>query len=411
VLNSGPARFRAPERELLFEAGEHFVMRLKKHGAVPWLLLVVAGGQTACQNLRKPEPTQAAATSDTPTLLTVSKEQLTHLQIVPVKTATWSTTIRTTGTVDWDADHTTQAITQVNGPISRILVDLGSKVSAGDPLLYVASPDVANAISTYRKARNREVLAKRVVDRMNGLLARGAVAAKDVESSAADYNDAMTDVQNSLQALKIFAVTGQDIDQAEKQGVAIAPELAVRSPISGVIVQKLVSPGQLIQAGTTVCFMISDVSTVWVQGHIFDRDLPLVKVGNPVTETNPAFPRSFQGSVQYVGAFVDPATRTTPVRIVTQNPGGLLKKDLFVEANIQTGVRKDIVVVPVSAVLHDAQNQPIVYVALAPDRFGQRLVNVGAQQDDQVEITSGLNLGESVVAQGSLFVQFALTAK
>jgi membrane fusion protein, heavy metal efflux system len=378
------------------------------------VLLVVGLSSTACQSLKKAEMAKAAEDSDkadNPGLLTVSQDQLAHLQVVPVQKATWSNTVRTTGTVDWDADHTSQAITQVNGPISRILVDLGAKVAAGDPLLYVASPDVANAITAYRKARNREMLAKRVIDRMNILLARGAVAAKDVESSVADYNDATTDVQNSLQALKIFGLTGQAIDQAEKQGIAITSELAVRSPIAGVVVQKFVSPGQLIQAGSTICFMISDVSTVWVQGHIFDRDLPLVRVGDSVTENSPAFSRSFRGQVQYVGAFVDPTTRTTPVRIVTQNPGDLLKKDLFVEADIVTGARKDLMVVPVSAVLHDAQNEPMVYVAVQPNKFAQRLVTIGMQQGNEVEITSGLKLDERVVAQGSLFVQFALSAK
>ncbi len=378
---------------------------------IPVLVLAVGLSQTACQNLKKTEATKAGDESDTASLLTVSQDQLAHLEVAPVRKATWATTIRTTGTVDWDADHTTQAITQVNGPISRILVDTGTSVAVDQPLLYVSSPDVANAVTNYRKARNREKLNKRIVDRMNVLLDRGAAAAKDVESSVADYNDAMTDVQNSLQALKIFGVTQQDMDQAEKQGVAIAPELAVRSPIAGVVVQKLVSPGQFIQAATTVCFMISDVSTVWVQGHIFDRDLPLVKVGDPVTQTNPAFPHSFRGQVQYIGAFVDPATRTTPVRIVTQNPGGLLKKDLFVEADIQTGARKNILVVPLSAVMHDAQNEPLVYVEAQPAKFAQRLVGVGAQQGNDVEITSGLKEGENVVTQGTVFVQFALNAK
>jgi membrane fusion protein, heavy metal efflux system len=133
----------------------------------------------------------------------------------------------------------------------------------------------------------------------------------------ADYNDATTDVQNSLQPLRIFGITAQEIDQAEKQGTAISTELAVRSPISGVIVQKLISPGMLIEAGQTVCFQISDVSTVWVQGHIFDRDLPNGQNGDAVEETNPSFNRSFHGAISYIGSFVDPNTRTTPVRIVT----------------------------------------------------------------------------------------------
>jgi cobalt-zinc-cadmium efflux system membrane fusion protein len=239
------------------------------------------------------------------------------------------------------------------------------------------------------------------------LLEHGAVAQKDLEAAQADFNDAGTDVQNSLQALKIFGVTKQEIDQAEHQNVAISPELAVFAPIAGIVVQKLVSPGQLIQAGATICFMISDVSTVWVQGHVFDHDLPSVRLGDTVEESNPAFAQKFRGVLSYIGSMMDPATRTTPVRIVTQNPGGLLKKDSFIDAVIHTRTQKNVLAVPVSAVLHNEQNEPFVYVEMQPGKFAQRLVTVGAQQKDEQEILSGLKKGENVVSEGSVFLQFA----
>jgi cobalt-zinc-cadmium efflux system membrane fusion protein len=371
-------------------------------------LLALAVSQAACGKLKEAEG-QASERSAAvqPALFTVPQDQMAHLQVAPVETRNWQIAVHTTGTVDWNADRTTQAITQVNGPITRILVDTGAKVNAGDPLLYVSSPDVVNALSAYRKARNREVFNQRIVDREKDLLARGAVAVKDVESAEADYNDALTDVQNSLQPLRIFGITAQEIDQAEKQGTAMNTELAVRAPIPGVVVQTLVSPGMLIQAGVTVCFMLSDVTSVWVQGHIFDRDLPLVRVGDPVVESNPASDRVFHGTVQYVGAFVDPNTRTTPVRIVTQNPEGLLKKDMFVDAVISTSTRSNILVVPVAAVLRDDKNEPIVYVQAEPGKFAQRSVSIGVQQDGMVAVTGGLQKGEQVLADGSLFVQFA----
>ncbi len=372
------------------------------------LLLMLIGIQAACVGAK---PTEAKAAEDNkptqPGLFTVSQEQLAHLRVVPVTHANWQVQVETTGTVDWDGDHTTQAITQVNGPISRILVDTGTAVKADEPLLFVASPDMANAVATYRKARNQEVLAKRVLDRSKELLDRGAIAAKDYEAGDAAYNDARTDVANSLQALRIFGITAEEIDAAEQQGTAIRTELAVRSPISGVVVQKLVSPGMLIQAGSTVCFMISDVTTVWVQGHIFDRDLPLVRVGDPVDEANAAFGGHFRGTVGYVGAFVDPATRTTPVRIVTQNPNGLLKKDMFVEAAVRTNRRDNLLVVPVSAVLRDDKNEPMVYVQVQPGQFAQRPVTIGAQQEGMVAITGGLTDRDNVVSDGSVFIQFA----
>jgi cobalt-zinc-cadmium efflux system membrane fusion protein len=370
-------------------------------------LLGFAIFECSCGTGKAPEAAAEQAKPLQAGLFTVGADQMAHLKVVTVGTKVWQTTVMTTGTVDWDADHTTQAITQVNGPITRILVDTGAKVQKNDPLLFVSSPDVANAISTYRKARNREVLSKRIVDRMNELLARGAVAIKDVESAEADYNDARTDVQTSLQSLRIFGITQQEIDQAEKQGTAISTELAVRAPISGVVVQKLVSPGMLIQAGATVCFMLSDTSTVWVQGHVFDRDLPFVRTGDSVEETNPAAARTFHGVVNYVGSFVDPATRTTPVRIVTQNPEGLLKKDMFVEAAIRTGSQPGVLAVPAAAVLRDDKNEPIVYVQVEPGKFAQRSVTIGTLQDGMIAITAGLQKGENVLADGSLFVQFA----
>ena len=363
--------------------------------------------QTGCGE--KKESKLAADADVRPGLFTVPRDQMAHLQVVPVTKTSWGVAIHTTGTVDWDQDHTTQAITQVNGPITRILVDVGTPVKKDQPLLYVSSPDVANAIAVYRKARNREQFNKRIVDRMKEMLDHGVVATKDYESSVADYNDATTDVQNSLQPLRIFGITAQEIDQSEKQGTPISTELAVRSPISGVIVQKLISPGMLIEAGQTVCFQISDVSTVWVQGHIFDRDLPSVRNGDGVEETNPSFNRSFHGAISYIGSFVDPNTRTTPVRIVTGNPGGLLKKDMFVDAVVHTGKRDNILVVPVAAVLRDDKNEPIVFVQAEPGKFAQRSVTIGPQQDGMVEISSGLQAGEKVVADGSLFLQFAGT--
>ncbi|HUP04304.1 MAG TPA: efflux RND transporter periplasmic adaptor subunit [Bryobacteraceae bacterium] len=382
-------------------------MRVSFRVGLPALVAAIGLSQWGCGNSKQASvaaPDEAKPPE--PALFSAPPEQLAHMQVEAVHSRTWTSVIETTGTVDWDADHTTQAITQVNGPISRILVDLGTPVKAGDPLLYVASPDVANAISAYRKARNREVLAKRIVDRMQNLLDHGSVAIKDVEGAQADYNDAMTDVQNSLQTLRVFGIDQSGIDDAEKQGTAISTELPVRAPIAGVIVQKLVSPGQLIQAGSTVCFMLSDVSKVWVQGHVFDPDLTQLHVGVEVDETNPASGKVFHGRLDYVGAFVDPATRTTPVRIVTDNPEGLLKKDMFVEAAIHAGETRSLGV-PVSAVLRDDKNEPMVYVQAQPGKFAQRSVTIGRQQDGMIAILSGLRDGDNVLADGSIFLQFA----
>ena len=370
-------------------------------------ILAAALAVCSCSLSKKTPVAAAASATDEAALFEVSQQQLPQLKIVEVRKTSWSTTVRTTGTVDWDADHTTQAITQVNGPISRLLVDTGTPVVVNQPLLYVSSPDVASAISTYKKANNRLEYSRRTLDRSKDLLEHKVIATKDFEAAEQDYNDARAEVENDLQTLRIFGVTQQEIDDAQHQGVAINPQLAVRSPISGIVVQKLVTPGLVIQAGMTACFTISDNSTVWVQGHIYDRDLEAVRVGDMVDETDSSFHKTFHGVISYIEALIDPATRTTSVRIVTKNPEGLLKKDMFVDAVIHTRSGRSLLAAPTSAILRNEENLPFVYVEIQPGKFAQRLVGVGGQQGEETELVSGCREGEKIVAQGAVFLQFA----
>jgi membrane fusion protein, heavy metal efflux system len=371
------------------------------------LTLAACGGSKPQGAAGPAQPAASASATPEAGYFTVPAQQLSHLQLVPVTKTTWMTVLHTTGTVDWDNDHTTQAITQVSGPITRILVDTGTRVKKGDALLYVSSPDISNAISAYRKAKNRLDLAQHNLDRSKDLLDHKAISQRDFESAQADYNDTETDVQTSLQALRIFGVTQQDITEAEHQNVAIRPELAMRAPIAGTIVQKLVLPGQFIQAGTTAAFVISDVSTLWVQGHIYEKDLRSVHKGDVAEMRNSSFPVVFHGTVLYIGDMIDPATRTTPVRIVTKNSEGLLKKDLFLDVTINDKTTRETLTVPTTSVLHDEQNFPFVYVQVETGKFAQRQVKIGAQEQDQIEILDGLKEGDRVVSQGSVFLQFA----
>jgi cobalt-zinc-cadmium efflux system membrane fusion protein len=343
--------------------------------------------------------------------LTVPEEQLAHIQVAPVHRAAFATVVKTTGTVDWDNDHTSQAITQVSGPITRILYDTGVRVAAGQPLLYVASPDISGAFSAYRKARNRLALAKQNLERNKDLLEHKAIAPRDFEQVQADYNDAETDVETAMEGLKILGVPENEVAEAEKQSATVRLELPMRSPIAGTIVQKMVNPGQVIQAGTTAAFVISNVSTVWVQAHVYEKDLRSLRVGDVADVKSGAFPDVFRGEVTYIGSMLDPATRTTPVRIVTGNPDGFLKKDQFVDVTIRDKSSRDALVVPTSAVLYDPENLPFVYVRVEPGKFAQRQVTLGQQQEDVTEVTQGVKEGDPVVTQGSLFLQFANSYK
>jgi cobalt-zinc-cadmium efflux system membrane fusion protein len=366
------------------------------------VLLVAAGCRGGADEQKSP-----ARTGERPAYFTIGERQLAQVGLARVAPTSWIAEIRTTGTVDWDADRTTQVITEVGGPIARIVVDLGRRVRKGDPLLYVSSPDLATAISAYRKAQNRLDLARRTMERNRDLLEHRVIAQKDFEASQADYNDAFTEVQADLQALRIFGVTDADIEEAQRQNVAIRPELAVRSPIDGVVVQKLVLPGQLIQAGSTLCFVISDTGTVWVQGHVHDNELAAVRVGDPVEVRSQAASTPFRGTVAYIGAAIDPATRTTPVRVTTRNTGGLLKKDQFVDLVVRTSSKRDVLTVPASAVLYTEENLPFVYRQVGGRRFERAVVQLGGQRGNEFEVLGGLHDGDTIVTKGGVFLQFA----
>jgi len=376
--------------------------------AVGVYVAIVGAGvfAVACGRTEPPSP-QAVAPSDSPGGFAVPAEQLPHLQMTPVRKIAWATTLTTTGTVDWDNDHTSQAITQVSGPITRIMVDTGARVKAGDPLLYVASPDITSALSAYRKTTNRLALAERTRARTRDLLAHKAASQRDLESAEADYNDAETDLQTAVEALKILGVSDEDIAAEKADTGAIRPDLPMRAPVAGTVVQKLVLPGQLIQAGTTVAFVISNTAQVWVQGHVYERDLESVHLGDKVELRNPNIPETFEGTITNIGDLIDPATRTIPVRIVTANPKGILKKDLFVDIIIHDKTSREALVVPSQAVLYDENNFPFVYLQVATGKFSQRQVKTGASQADAMEIVDGLKEGDVVVSQGSVFLQFA----
>jgi cobalt-zinc-cadmium efflux system membrane fusion protein len=381
--------------------------------AVRAVIVLAAVAVANCSHRDEPSPAAKAAaaappeaSAATPAYFSVPSEQMSHIQVVAVRSAAFDTELRTTGTVDWDNDRTTQAITQVGGPITRILVDTGTRVGAGQPLLYVASPDVTAAFANYRKAQNKVDLSKRTLDRSRDLLDHKAIAQRDFEQVQADYNDAMTDLETASQALRILGVPPKEIEAA-LQSDTVRPELPMRAPIAGTIVQKLVNPGQVIQAGSTAAFVISNVATVWVQAHVYEQDLSKVRVGDEADVTTAAYPTTFHGKVTYVGSMLDPATRTTPVRIVTGNPDGHLKKDQFVDIVMRDKAQRHALVVPTSAVLYDPENLPFVYVQVDQNKFAQRPVSLGTQHGDVTEIEKGVTESDRVVAQGSLFLQFA----
>jgi cobalt-zinc-cadmium efflux system membrane fusion protein len=345
----------------------------------------------------------SAKSSDNAELFTIPQDQMAHVQVLTVQPATLARTLRLTGAVAYNSFRTTPVITQVSGPVSRVVVVPGQKVQKGEPMLYVASPDYSQLRTNYLKAKDAYALAQKAYARARDLYEHKAIAEQNLEQAESAEVQASGDLASSQAALKVMGITDPD-------ALVQAPpsfEVPVRAPISGEVVEQDVSAGQLIQPGATQCFMISDTGSVWVLVNIYQKDLPYVRVGDTVTIQTDTYPEVFHGRISYVAASLDPNTRTLQARIETNNPGEKLKKDMYVVATVNAGVIPNAIALPDAAVLRDSENQPFVYAAASSNRFGRRSVTLGESLNGQTEITSGLKAGDQVVGNGSLFLQFA----
>jgi cobalt-zinc-cadmium efflux system membrane fusion protein len=344
-----------------------------------------------------------ANNSSNPELFTIPQDQMSHVQVLTVQPETLTRSLRLTGAVAYNSFRTTPVITQVSGPVSRVVVVPGQKVTQGEPMLYVASPDYSQLRTNYLKAKDAYALAQKANARAQDLYQHHAIAEQNLEQAQSAEVQASGDLVAAQAALKVMGVTDPD-------ALVKAPpsfEVPVKAPIGGLVVEQDVSAGQLIQPGTTQCFMISDISTVWVLVNVYQKDLPYVRVGDQVTIQTDTYSEVFHGRIAYVAASLDPNTRTLQARIETNNPGEKLKKDMYVVATVNAGTIQNAIALPDSAVLRDTENQPFVYAAASANQFGRRSVTLGESLNGKTEIISGLKPGDQVVGNGGLFLQFA----
>ena len=335
-------------------------------------------------------------------LFSLPPDQLAHIQIYTLAKAPMVRMLRLSGVVAYNAFQTTPVITQVGGPVNRIMVTPGQQVTAGQPLLYVTSPDYSLLRSGYIKARDAFQLADRFYKRAQDLLAHKAIAEADLEQAESTRAQAEADLQSSEQAIRVLGISNPE-DLVNKPP---SSEVALLAPLAGEVVERLCSPGQLLQAGATQCFTLSKMSSVWVLVNIYQNDVAYVHVGDEVTIDNEAYTTPIRGKIQYIAPALDPTTRTLQARIEAPNPGERLKKDMYVTAMVRAGVIPNALMIPDAAVLRDTENMPYVYLQTGNTQFGRRMVTLGESQGGKTQVTSGLMAGDKIVGDGSLFLQF-----
>ncbi len=366
---------------------------------------VVAVGLALAGCAPKPD-SQAKAAAEPARNVTLSAAQLQHIRLHTIASAAFQKTLEASGVVDFDNDQATSVLAPFSGPVSRVLVSPGQQVRAGDVLATVDSPDFAATLGAYAKALATARTARQLAEADKDLVQHNGVSQREAQQAQTDAANAEADRDAALQALVALKIDPQTIRDIQQGRAPARAEGKIRAPIAGTVAEKLITPGQLLQAGTTPAFTVANLSRVWVMAQVPASDLASVAVGDLAEVETGVGGKTIAGKVDNIAALVNPDTRAVIARVVVDNPAGLLKKQMYVRVRIRPRQQGAGLLVPVAAVLRDDENLPFVYVAQPGGAFARRHVTLGDRAGDQYQVSQGVQAGDRVVVDGGIFVQF-----
>lgn len=368
------------------------------------VLAAMAAAALGCGACSSPSESPTAAVTATEVRLSAAQRQ--QLQLYKVAEQKFHKTVLVTGVVDFDNDQATSVLAPFSGPVSQLLVSPGDRVKAGDTLALVDSPDFATAVSTYRKALSAAATDRKLADLDKDLLQHNGVSQREAAQAETDAVSAEADRDAALRALTSLQVPSETIRALQEGRPVTHSGASIRSPIAGTVVERLITPGELLEAGTTACFTVANLSRMWVMAQLFGADLGAVTLGDSATITTGGDSPAITGKVDNISDLVDPDTRAVAVRVVADNPAHALRKQMYVRVEIQARQDSTGLLIPVSAILRDDENLTFVYLARDDGSFVRRHVTLGARTDDRYQVLEGLRAGDEIVVGGGLFVQF-----
>jgi len=321
---------------------------------------------------------------------------LDFIKIITVEQSSGATAVSLPGRVSFDEDHTQRVASPIDGRALAILVKLGDKVRAAQPLVQLSSPSIGQIQSDAQKALADLTVAEKAGERVHKLLAEGAVAEKEVAQADGDLRKARSDYARATVQLKALGLSASDP----------AVNASLRAQIPGVVVDRNVLVGQEVRADqATPLLTISSLDTVWVMADAYEQDLGLVHVGDAVDVRVPAYPgEKFPGKVGNIADVVDPTTRTVKIRCLVPNADHRLKPEMFARVEVRGSSRHPVIMVPAKAALSDGDRW-LVIVATEGNTFRARRVAIGAEIEGQVRVIDGLTPGEKIVSEGAIFMK------
>jgi cobalt-zinc-cadmium efflux system membrane fusion protein len=321
-----------------------------------------------------------------------------------------------TGSVDYDENRLLQLAANVEGRAASILVDLGTRVRKGDPVLEIESVELGRA----REELLRELVGLRVsaraYERAKTLVQAKAISTGEFQAREGDYLAKKAAAEAAERALHLYGVDDAEIaalrasveSDAKLPSGHDAPRLVLRAPFDGRVIDRKVTPGSLFEAMQPL-LTVADLSSVWVFLQAYEKDLALLHEGVPVTIRTEAFSQeAFEGRVDFLGSVVDKATRTARVRATVKNRAEKLRPGMFVKAQVHVpkpeAEANAAVAVP-QAALQTLEGRTTVFVETEPGVFVRHFVETGHTFEGFTEILSGVKRGDLIVSEGSFVLK------
>jgi len=375
--------------------------------------LLFAGCNRKAAQKEDGEPPAESANKGNLVEMSVSAQQHIGMVIAPAALTQLNEYLRATGTVQPIDSRIGVVGPLARGRIVEVRAKVGDRVEAGQTLAVFDNIEAGELLSQEQSARAdierlkaQLIPATRQAERSRRLADIGAGAEKDYESNKAEKEgvDANIRSQQALidgirQRLRRFGIADDST-----RATFLTP---LKAPFSGVVTKAQASPGDVVDAGRDV-FTVADLTRVWVQAEVYEKDLGRIRVGQSASITVDTYPnQSFEGKVAYISDVLDPQTRTARVRCEVPNRDLRLKTDMFANVQLPTKFSKQAVAVPTSA-LQEVEGKNVVFIRRSETRFEKREVEKGVTVNNQTEIVSGLKPGEPVVTQGAFHLKSIL---
>ncbi|MEP6706626.1 MAG: efflux RND transporter periplasmic adaptor subunit [Pyrinomonadaceae bacterium] len=379
---------------------------------VAWLLWPSKAGRPvpAPRSISVGEPAGPETATAVEQTLTLTTEQLQRagikIETVGEKAAPEMASQMATGVVQANAYHETPVMSLVSGIVRSVRAELGQNVGRGQTLAVVSSNELAEAQSSYITTLAELDEHHKHHRRTAKLVEIGAASREEFERATTQLKTAESALANLRQKLVLLGLSPQRVNGLNSSS-QVSSEVGVPSPASGTVTSRSTNPGEVIEANKEL-LRITDLSSVWVVGQVYEKDLARVHVGSGASVTSDAYPgRIFRGHVSYVDPRVDPATRTAQVRIELANPGLVLKIGMFVNIAFATigGAENTLPVVPASAVQNINSQQTVFVGTSDPNVLVLRPVRLGPESNGFYPVLEGLTVGERIVTEGSFLLR------